>query len=109
MSEVARFDLGALVVCFRQVHEHLAAKVGKAVNIGLALRNWAFGRYIREYEHNGADQATYGDNLLEDGCVIRTVQGFPGHKHMKTTTIHAHFLNRGPGGVRSPADRLWKT
>ncbi len=37
---------------------------------------------------------------------MRTVQellGSPGHQHAQ---IYAHVLNRGPGGVRSPADRL---
>jgi len=44
------FDFDALVSAIRQVHEHLAAQAGKAVNISLTLRNWAIGCYIREYE-----------------------------------------------------------
>ena len=53
-----------LITSIRQVHEHLASKVGKAVNIGLSLRNWIIGYYIREYEQNGLDRAEYGKNLL---------------------------------------------
>jgi site-specific recombinase XerD len=29
-----------------------------------------------------------------------------GHQDVATTMIYTHVLNRGPAGVRSPADRL---
>jgi site-specific recombinase XerD len=44
--------------------------------------------------------------LLEDNHDIRTVQELLGHRDVTTTRIYTHVLNRGPGGVRSPADRL---
>jgi len=55
-----------LVASIRQVHEHLAAQAGKAVNISLTLRNWMIGLYIAEFELHGADRATYGDKLLSE-------------------------------------------
>ena len=67
MTEVSTsIDFNTLVSGIRQVHEHLATRASRSVNISLTLRNWLIGFYIREYQQNGSDRAEYGENLLSN-------------------------------------------
>lgn len=61
-AEGSTFD--ALVTSIQSASEQLAARAAKAVNLSLTVRNWLIGYYIAQYELNGADRATYGEQLL---------------------------------------------
>jgi predicted nuclease of restriction endonuclease-like (RecB) superfamily len=54
-----------LVELCRLTHEEMQKQAVRAVDLTLVVRNWLFGRYIVEYEQQGADRAAYGAGLME--------------------------------------------
>jgi predicted nuclease of restriction endonuclease-like (RecB) superfamily len=59
------FDFSSLVELCRRTHNVMQVQAGRSVDMALVVRNWLFGRYIVEFEQNGADRAEYGAQLIE--------------------------------------------
>lgn len=53
-----------LIEQITNVPQELQKQVAGAVNQALTIRNWLIGFYIVEYEQEGEDRASYGENLL---------------------------------------------
>ncbi len=64
-SGSASLNFDALVNALVAVDAQMRAQTSKAVNMGLTARNWLYGAYILLYEQNGADRATYGEQLVD--------------------------------------------
>jgi predicted nuclease of restriction endonuclease-like (RecB) superfamily len=63
MNQPMNFE--QLVSLCQQTHEEIQKRAVRAVDLSLVVRNWLFGRYIVEFEQNGADRAAYGVSLLD--------------------------------------------
>ncbi|MFS2348516.1 PDDEXK nuclease domain-containing protein [Bacteroides xylanisolvens] len=55
-----------LATIITDTHQQLQQSAVKAVNQRLTVRNWLIGFYIVEFEQNGEDRATYGEQLLKN-------------------------------------------
>ena len=80
---------------------------GKAVSPGPSLAGFV-QRAVRAAVQAAGDQQT--DDLSELlSADIRTIQELLGHCDVNTMMVYSHVLNRGPSGLRSPADLLCGT
>ena len=68
----------ALVKHISTIQNTLQAQAAHAVNLALTSRNWFMGCYIVEFEQNGEDRATYGEQLLKkQEQRLKTKDGVP--------------------------------
>jgi site-specific recombinase XerD len=49
---------------------------------------------------------SFASQSLDSGTDIRTVQELLGHKHVETTMIYTHVIQKPGMGAQSPLDRL---
>ena len=91
--------LGDLVVRAR-------AKVAKTVNQASVMTYWQMGRYIVEYEQNGADRAKYGAEILtrlSHDLTVRCGRGFG-----KSNLVYMRKLYRAfPKGMTASYQLTW--
>lgn len=58
-----QFD--SLLTTLTELHTRLSQQAARQTDQLMTLRNWLFGLYIVEFEQNGEDRASYGNELIK--------------------------------------------
>ena len=77
------------------------ATIASSVNTVLVQTYWAMGKYIVEYEQNGAERAEYGSNLLNRLSSDLTTRFGKGFGHSNLIYIRKFYLAFPNGGTPS--------
>jgi site-specific recombinase XerD len=84
-------------------HNHLHGK-SVAIQALSARFAWLSRAGINKPAIDHALRHSFATHYLKRGYAIRTTQELLGHSNAKTTMVYTLVLNRGAGGVKSPAD-----
>ena len=92
-----------LVELCRLTHEEMQKQAARAVDLTLVIRNWFFGRYIVEFEQNGADRAEYGPRILSSLAARLKPHGIKGTGPTNLKLSRQFYLAYGKIGP-TPSD-----
>ena len=67
-----------LITTLDGLNTRLSQQAARQADQLMTLRNWLFGLYIVEFEQNGEDRATYGQQLLKRLSEELTRRGIKG-------------------------------
>ncbi len=87
-----KINFNVLVNHISRVHRHFQVQAAQAVNVGLTLRNWLIGCYVREYELRGSDRAAYGERLLAKLAHQLSQSGVPRSEERELRRYRQFFL-----------------
>lgn len=79
------------------IHETAIQKAVKTARIAAGIHKHVTPHTFRH---------SFATHLLEDGETIRTVQELLGHKHVETTMIYTHVMQK-KSAIKSPLDRMF--